>query len=171
VQSDHPWPDQPIPVGAAAEPHLPRRVRGGKQSLVARNGTRSTKTRVCAAIDAGADELKAKCLFSEDLDPVHPRWNVFRDAQRVDVAVRRYANRWMPYGASPGFQITDARGRRPSSYNAEREHGGRDRGGCDSSDDCRIVDPHTLVASVRECPLNSSSTPAAIITKTEELGG
>jgi hypothetical protein len=86
-------------------------------------------------IDARADELEAKRLGGKDRDSVHPRRNVFRDAQRVDVAVRRYADGWVPRGARPGLQITDARRRRPASSDAERKHGGRDRQSCDSSDD------------------------------------
>jgi hypothetical protein len=103
-------------------------------------------TRFCAAIDAGADELKANRLGSEDRDSVQPRPKVFRDANREAVeALRRYANRWVPREARPRLQITDTRGRRPSSNDAKRKHGGRDQGGCDSSDDCRIVGPSTMV--------------------------
>jgi hypothetical protein len=90
--------------------------------------------------------LEAKRPGSQDRDSVRPRPNVFRDAQReVAVAIRRYANRWVPRLVRPGLQITDARCRRPRSNNTERKHGGRGQGGCDSGADGRIVGALTLV--------------------------
>jgi capsular polysaccharide biosynthesis protein len=53
--------------------------------------------------------------------------------------MRRYANRWVPRQARPRLQISDARGRRPSSNNAERTQGRRDQGSRDPSDDGRMI--------------------------------
>ena len=95
------------------------------------------------AIDTGADEFEAERLGGQDRDSVHPRPNVFRDAQReVVVAIRGYANRWVPREARPRLQITDARGRRPARNDAERKNSGRDQGDCDSSGDGRMIDPN-----------------------------
>jgi hypothetical protein len=66
---------------------------------------------------------------------------MLRDACPGGVAVRRYANRWIPREARPRLQITDTRGRRPSSNDTERKHGGRDQGDCDPSDDGLKIAP------------------------------
>jgi hypothetical protein len=111
----HVWPDGLVPVSAGAKADLPVRVRGDTPFLGAGNGTWSLNTRFCAAIDAGAGDLEAKRLGSQDCDSVHPRRNVFCDAQReVVVAARRYANRRVPLLARPRLQVTDSSGRRPT---------------------------------------------------------
>jgi hypothetical protein len=121
--------DHAIRVYAALQPDHP----GGVSGVVARGNPIRPDTRV--AVDTRPRELEAERLRRDDRDSIRAGRKMFHDARPRLEAGCRYANDRSVRYRCPCLQVTDARGRRTCSNDAERKHGGRGRQSCDSSDD------------------------------------